>query len=69
MQISDTEYGEQPHVNPKEAEPRRTTTRNVKRLTNDWTINIALEQKGPGISQPGSCDLPSGPSEEGMYIN
>ena len=34
---------------------RRTTTRNI-RFPNQMIeqINIALEQKGPGISQPGS---------------
>ena len=34
---------------------RRTTTRNI-RFPNQMVeqINIALEQKGPGISQPGS---------------
>jgi hypothetical protein len=40
---------------------RRTTTRNI-RFPNQMIeqINIALEQKGPGISQPGSCEsLPS----------
>ena len=38
---------------------RRTTTRNI-RFPNQMIeqINIALEQKGPGISQPGSvCRL------------
>ena len=36
-------------------ENRRTTTRNI-RFPNQMIeqINIALEQKGPGISQPGS---------------
>ena len=35
---------------------RRTTTRNIRFLPNQMIeqINIALEQKGPGISQPGS---------------
>ena len=39
---------------------RRTTTRNI-RFPNQMIeqINIALEQKGPGISQPGSWSLPS----------
>ena len=39
---------------------RRTTTRNI-RFPNQMIeqINIALEQKGPGISQPGSLSLPS----------
>ena len=36
---------------------RRTTTRNI-RFPNQMIeqINIALEQKGPGISQPGSTE-------------
>ena len=36
---------------------RRTTTRNI-RFPNQMIeqINIALEQKGPGISQPGSLE-------------
>ena len=41
---------------------RRTTTRNI-RFPNQMIeqINIALEQKGSGISQPGSLEaLPSG---------
>ena len=39
---------------------RRTTTRNI-RFPNQMIeqINIALEQKGSGISQPGSWSLPS----------
>ena len=43
----------QPHVN--EEPTRRTTTRNI-RFPNQMIeqINIALEQKGSGISQPGS---------------
>ena len=33
-------------------------------------INIALEQKGPGISQPGSLKPAVGiTSERGIYIN
>ena len=50
---------------------RRTTTRNI-RFPNQMIeqINIALEQKGPGISQPGSGDLPSETNvrKESIYI-
>ena len=52
---------------------RRTTTRNI-RFPNQMIeqINIALEQKGPGISQPGSLRayrrrLTS--EKGGIYIN
>ena len=40
---------------------RRTTTRNI-RFPNQMIeqINIAFEQKGPGISQPGSLKLAVG---------
>ena len=53
-QISDTEYGATSHVN--EGRTRRTTTHNI-RFPNQMIeqINIALEQKGPGISQPESA--------------
>ena len=51
---------------------RRTTTRNI-RFPNQMIeqINIALEQKGPGISQPGSLGLPSETNvrKESIYIN
>ena len=52
MQISDTEYGA---TSCQRNRTRRTTTRNI-RFPNQMIeqINIALEQKGPGISQPGS---------------
>ena len=45
---------EQPHVN-EEQNPRNTPTRNI-RFPNQMIeqINIALEQKGSRISQPGS---------------
>ena len=53
MQISDTEYG-QPLLSTK-SRTRRTTTRNIRFPSQMIEqINIALEQKGPGISQPGS---------------
>ena len=52
---------------------RRTTTRNI-RFPNQMIeqINIALEQKGPGISQPGSLkpavrEITS--RKESIYIN
>ena len=32
-------------------------------------INIALEQKGPGISQPESSNLRGDNQKEGIYIN
>ena len=53
IQISDTEYGATSCQ--RRTEPCRTTTRNI-RFPNQMIeqINIALEQKGPGISQPGS---------------
>ena len=51
---------------------RRTTTRNI-RFPNQMIeqINIALEQKGSGISQPGSLKPAVGrlTSEEHVYIN
>ena len=52
MQISDTEYRA---TSCRQTEPAGTTTRNI-RFPNQMIeqINIALEQKGPGISQPGS---------------
>ena len=44
----------QPHVNEEEQNPQNNN-RNI-RFPNQMIeqINIALEQKGPGISQPGS---------------
>ena len=53
MQISDTEYGATSC--PTKNRTRRTTTRNI-RFPNQMIeqINIALEARGPGISQPGS---------------
>ena len=53
IQISDTEYGS--NLMSTKEQNRRTTTRNI-RFPNQMIeqINIALEQKGPGISQPGS---------------
>ena len=52
IQISDTEYGATSCQ--RRTEPAKTTTRNI-RFPNQMIeqINIALEQKGPGISQPG----------------
>ena len=51
---------------------RRTTTRNI-RFPNQMIeqINIALEQKGPGISQPGSLKPASETNvrKESIYIN
>ena len=51
---------------------RRTTTRNIH-FPNQMIeqINIALEQKGPGISQPGSLKpIPSGNNvEKGITID
>ena len=53
MQISDTEYGAtscQRRTEPAEQQP--TNIRFPNQMIEQ--INIALEQKGPGISQPGS---------------
>ena len=52
IQISDTEYGGNMSTKNR---TRRTTTRNI-RFPNQMIeqINDAFEQKGPGISQPGS---------------
>ena len=51
---------------------RRTTTRNI-RFPNQMIeqINIALEQKGSGISQPGSLKpaVRRLTSRKGIYIN
>ena len=50
---------------------RRTTTRNI-RFPNQMIeqINIALRQKGPGISQPGSLKPAVGTNvRKGIYIN
>ena len=51
---------------------RRTTTRNI-RFPNQMIeqINIALEQKGSGISQPGSTEIcrHGDNVEKGIYIN
>ena len=50
---------------------RRTTTRNI-RFPNQMIeqINIALEQKGPGISQPGSLKPASSETNvRKIYIN
>ena len=51
IQISDTECRA---TSCQRNRTRRTTTRNI-RFPNQMIeqINIALEQKGPGISQPG----------------
>ena len=57
MQISDTEYGAtscQRRTEPAEQQPATSAF-----LTMIEQINIALEQKGPGISQPRSLKLPS----------
>ena len=59
IQISDTEY--RGNLMSTKNRTRRTTTRNI-RFPNQMIeqINIALEQKGPGISRPGSLEnLPS----------
>ena len=58
IQISDTEYGG--NLMSTKNRTRRTTTRNI-RFPNQMIeqINIASEQKGPGISQPGSLKLAS----------
>ena len=50
---NDTEYRATSYQ--RRTRTRRTTTRNI-RFPNQMIeqINIALEQKGPGISQPGS---------------
>ena len=52
IQISDTEYGA---TSCQRTEPAEQQPRNI-RFPNQMIeqINIALEQKGPGISQPGS---------------
>ena len=57
IQISDTEYGATSCQRRTEHE---TTTRNI-RFPNQMIeqINIALEQKGSGISQPESLKPPS----------
>ena len=51
---------------------RRTTTRNI-RFPNQMIeqINIALEQKGPGISQPGPLKpaVETNVRKESIYIN
>ena len=53
MQISDTEYLGQPHVleeqNPQNNNPQHPLSNQMIEQ-----INIALEQKRSGISQPGS---------------
>ena len=53
IQISDAEYGATSCQ--RRTEPANNLTRNI-RFPNQIVeqINIALEQKGPGISQPGS---------------
>ena len=53
IQISDTEYGATSCQRANRT--CRTTTRNI-RFPNQMIeqINIALDKKGPGISQPGS---------------
>ena len=51
---------------------RRTTARSIRFRQMIEQINIALEQKGPGISQPGSLK-PTRPEtnvrKESIYIN
>ena len=51
MQISDTEYGA---ASCQRGRTRRTTTRSNNHNQMIEQGNIALEQKGSGISQPGS---------------
>ena len=67
----DTEYGEK-SPRPTKNRTRRTTTRNI-RFPNQMIeqINIALEQKGSGISQLGSLKSPSETNvrKESIYIN
>ena len=48
----------------------RTTTRNI-RFPNqmiEQINNVALEQKGSGISQPGSFEAAVGDNEKGIYL-
>ena len=69
MQISDTEYGAtscQRRTEPAEQQPAASLSNQMIEQ-----INIALEQKGPGISQPGSLKPAVGIQrpEKGVYIN
>ena len=52
IQISDTEYGQPCQRRTEPAEQQPATSAFLNQMIEQ--INIALEQKGPGISQPGS---------------
>ena len=70
MQISDLLNTGQPHVN-EEQNPQNNNPQHP--LSNQMIeqINIALEQKGPGISQPGSLKpaVETNVRKESIYIN